>query len=59
VTEARHDGDQLGEERLCESLAACDASSADSIAAAMQATVLDFCGEPTDDTAILVLRVND
>jgi serine phosphatase RsbU (regulator of sigma subunit) len=59
VTEARNNGDQLGEERLIATIAACDASSADTIAAAVEAAVLDFCGEPTDDTAVLVLRVND
>jgi sigma-B regulation protein RsbU (phosphoserine phosphatase) len=59
VTEARRDGEQFGEERLHETLAGCDASSADSIAKAIEEGVLAFCGEPTDDTAVVVLRVND
>jgi serine phosphatase RsbU (regulator of sigma subunit) len=59
VTEARRAGKQLGEDGLMAALAACDASSAHSIASAVEATVIDFCGQPTDDTAVLVLRVND
>jgi serine phosphatase RsbU (regulator of sigma subunit) len=59
VTEARREGEQFGDERLHGALAGCDASSADSIAKAVESAVLAFSGTPTDDTAVLVLRVND
>jgi serine phosphatase RsbU (regulator of sigma subunit) len=59
VTEARRDGEEFGEQRLRDLLAALpDDSSAGVIAQQVEQQVLEFGGaEPADDTAVLVLRV--
>lgn len=57
VTEARHDGEQFGEERLVEALAALAGRTADEIAAGLMAAVDAFRSSASDDTAILVVRV--
>ena len=59
VLEARRDGEQYGDQRLRDLLAALpDDASAARIAEAVEQEVLDFGGlDPSDDTAVLVLRV--
>jgi PAS domain S-box-containing protein len=59
VTEARHDRDQFGEERLQDALRRCTGQSAAEIADTVQQAVVEFAeGDPSDDMAILVLRVS-
>jgi serine phosphatase RsbU (regulator of sigma subunit) len=58
VTEARRGRAQFGEERLLETLNKSRGRSAADIADAIERAVLEFAGpEPSDDIAILVLRV--
>ena len=58
VTEARRGRDQFGEERLRQVLADSHGGSAADIADAVEQAVLEFAGpEPSDDIAVLVLRV--
>lgn len=59
VLEARRDGEQYGEERLSRLIAGMpEGASASEIAALIEADVLAFGGaEPSDDTAVLVIRV--
>jgi len=58
VTEARRGREQFGETRLREALASCLGESATVVADTVEASVLDFAGgEPTDDIALLLLRV--
>jgi len=56
VTEARHDGEQFGQDRLVEALAALAGSTAEEIAAGLMAAVDAFRSSASDDTAILVVR---
>lgn len=58
VTEARHDGDQFGEDRLKEAIARARATTASELADALEAAVLDYLGTVNqDDVAIVVLRL--
>jgi sigma-B regulation protein RsbU (phosphoserine phosphatase) len=58
VTEARRGREQFGDQRLNDALALCEGCDASQIADAIEKAVLDFAGpEPTDDIALLVLRV--
>ena len=59
VLEARRGTDQYGDDRLAALLAGLpDDLSASGIAAAVERAALDFGGhEPSDDTAVLVVRV--
>lgn len=60
VTEARRDDEQFGEDRLLALLAQVAADSAAGVAEAIESAVLDFTGgRPTDDMAIVVLRLDD
>ncbi len=58
VTERRIDGDLFGEERLATLIASLAGSSAETIAANIDAAVVAFApGLPDDDVAILTLRL--
>jgi serine phosphatase RsbU (regulator of sigma subunit) len=58
VTEARRDREQFGEGRLRDALASSHGASAATIADTIEKAVLEFAGgEPSDDIALLVLRV--
>jgi sigma-B regulation protein RsbU (phosphoserine phosphatase) len=58
VTEARHDGDEFGEVRLKQAIAAAPASTASQLADAIEASVLEHLGSHAqDDVAIVVLRL--
>ncbi|MFC5380831.1 PP2C family protein-serine/threonine phosphatase [Aquipuribacter nitratireducens] len=56
VTEARHEGEQFGEQRLVEVLRGCDGPAADT-ARCVEEAVLAFAQRQSDDTAVLVVRV--
>ena len=58
VTEARHDDQFFGEERLKEILASCAGADAETVADRVLRAVLSFQdGLSADDIAVLVLRV--
>ncbi len=58
VTEARRDSVEFGEDRLKEVIAATPAANAAGVAEAVAAAVAAYRdGDPTDDTAVLVVRV--
>src|SRR5436190_23832695 len=57
VTEARRDHDQFGETGLRRALESCLGRTASEIADAIEAAVLDFASEASDDIALLVLRI--
>ncbi|HEY8638487.1 MAG TPA: SpoIIE family protein phosphatase [Solirubrobacteraceae bacterium] len=57
VTEARRDGEQFGEERLHSLLAGAGTLDAQGIAERVEREVVAFCGQPSDDVAVLVLAV--
>ncbi|MFN2617824.1 MAG: SpoIIE family protein phosphatase [Thermoleophilaceae bacterium] len=59
VTEARGEGGMLGEEQLAEVVASCAGLKADAIAARVEEAALGAQdGSPTDDIAVVVLRVS-
>ena len=58
VVEERRDGEQFGEERLREVVAACSGLSATGIAERIERAVLEFQPvAPADDIAVVVLRI--
>ena len=57
VTEARNGQDQFGEERLRVVLGAHAGDSAAAVAGAIEQAVKDHSPEPSDDIAILVVRL--
>jgi serine phosphatase RsbU (regulator of sigma subunit) len=56
LVEARHEGDQYGEERLHDALAAGRDLSAQALAEHVVADARAFAGEPGDDYAVVVIR---
>ena len=60
VTEERREGEQFGEDRLRELLAAAPGFSGDGIAERIERAVLEFQPvAPADDVAVVVLRITD
>ncbi|MEO6989802.1 MAG: SpoIIE family protein phosphatase [Aquihabitans sp.] len=57
VTEARHDGEQFGEERLHAVLATLAGRSAADIAIGVEEAVIAYSPRASDDVAVLVARV--
>ncbi len=55
VTEARRAGEFFGEERLADAVQALEVSSAECLAAGIEAAVTDFRDGATDDLAVVVL----
>ena len=57
VTEARHDGELLGEERLIEIVSRLRGRSAQEVAEAVRAAALEFAGRLQDDLEVVALRL--
>ena len=57
VTEARHDGELLGEQRLTEIVSGLRGRSAQKVAEGVRAAALEFAGRLQDDLEVVVLRL--